>query len=184
MFARTPRLFLRPGWADDAAALAAAIGEEAIVRNLATAPWPYGVEEARAFLARPAEPGYPTFLAFARTSGPPRLIGACGLSPTPAGEIELGYWIARPHWGLGYATEAGHAVLQTARALGHARLIASHFADNPASGRVLAKLGFRPTGRVERRHSQGRGGAAASVLYALYTDRGTMRAEPLVALAA
>ncbi|MBA3730647.1 MAG: GNAT family N-acetyltransferase, partial [Sphingomonas sp.] len=41
MFTRTARLLLRPGWAEDAPALAAAIGDERIVRNLATAPWPY-----------------------------------------------------------------------------------------------------------------------------------------------
>src|SRR3989344_9521016 len=39
MFARTERLLLRPGWQEDAPALAKAIGEEGVVRNLATAPW-------------------------------------------------------------------------------------------------------------------------------------------------
>ena len=53
MFARTKRLLLRPGFAEDAEALARAIGDETIVRNLATAPWPYGEAEATAFLARP-----------------------------------------------------------------------------------------------------------------------------------
>ena len=41
MFARTPRLLLRPGFPEDAPALVAAIADQAIVRNLATAPWPY-----------------------------------------------------------------------------------------------------------------------------------------------
>ncbi len=44
MFARTERLLLRPGWLEDAPALARAIGEEAVVRNLARAPWPYGMD--------------------------------------------------------------------------------------------------------------------------------------------
>ena len=52
MFARTERLLLRPAWSEDAAALAAAIGDEAIVRNLATAPWPYALEHAESFIAR------------------------------------------------------------------------------------------------------------------------------------
>ena len=43
MFARTTRLLLRPGWAEDAEALAQAIGDEMIVRNLSTAPWPYAL---------------------------------------------------------------------------------------------------------------------------------------------
>ena len=53
MFARTERLLLRPGWAEDAPALAAAIADEMIVRNLATAPWPYRLAR-RGSLPRPA----------------------------------------------------------------------------------------------------------------------------------
>src|SRR5690606_28343339 len=51
MFARTDRLLLRPGWAEDAPALHAAIAEPAVVRNLARAPWPYRLTDAQAFLA-------------------------------------------------------------------------------------------------------------------------------------
>ena len=69
MFARTERLLLRPGWAEDAPALAAAIADEMIVRNLATAPWPYSLRDAEAFLAQPRDPVLPSFLIFARTDG-------------------------------------------------------------------------------------------------------------------
>ena len=79
MFARTERLLLRPGWAEDAPALAAAIADEKIVRNLATAPWPYGLRDAEAFLAQPRDPALPSFLIFERTDGDPRLVGSCGL---------------------------------------------------------------------------------------------------------
>ena len=96
MFARTERLLLRPGWQEDAPALARAIGEEAVVRNLATAPWPYGEAQAQEFLAKPIDPDQPRFLIFARTGGAPRLVGGCGISPSPEGELEMGYWIARP----------------------------------------------------------------------------------------
>ena len=48
MFARTPRLLLRPGFPEDAPALAAAIADEQIVRHLATAPWPYRMRDATA----------------------------------------------------------------------------------------------------------------------------------------
>jgi hypothetical protein len=54
MFARTRRLFLRPAWPEDAAALAATIADVAIVRNLATAPWPYSIEDARMKIAKDA----------------------------------------------------------------------------------------------------------------------------------
>ena len=62
MFARTERLLLRPGWAEDAPALARAIADETVVRNLATAPWPYSLEDAEAFLASPRDPAMPSFL--------------------------------------------------------------------------------------------------------------------------
>lgn len=156
MFARTERLLLRPGWREDAPALAAAIGDEGIVRNLATAPWPYGEKEAEEFLSSPGDSHLPDFLIFARTLGAPRLVGGCGIKRREEGGIELGYWIARPYWGLGFATEAGKAVVQIARAMNLPRLQASHFLDNPASGNVLRKIGFRPTGRVALRHSRAR----------------------------
>ena len=167
MFARTARLLLRPGWTEDAPALAAAIADETIVRNLATAPWPYGLKEAEAFLASPKDPLLPTFLLFARTTGAPELVGACGLGRRPSGAVELGYWIARAHWGKGFATEAGIQLIEIARTLGLARLEASHLLDNPASGRVLEKLGFTPTGFTAERMSCARGGEATTRLLRL-----------------
>ncbi|MEJ7925448.1 GNAT family N-acetyltransferase [Sphingobium sp. AN641] len=158
MFARTPRLLLRPGWIEDAPALARAIGDQGIVRNLTRAPWPYGPDDAQAFLASRAGQSLPHCLIFTRTLGAPRLVGGCGLSADADGAPELGYWIARAYWGLGFATEASRALLQAARAAGITGIGAMHFADNPASGNVLRKLGFRPTGRTGQRHSVARGG--------------------------
>jgi len=156
MFARTPRLLLRPGWPEDAAALYGAIADEAIVRNLARAPWPYTMDDAVDFLSREHDPLQPTFVIIKRTRGTPHLIGGCGISAQEDGSLELGYWIARPYWGLGFATEAASTVMQIARATGLQGIRCSHFVDNPASGRVIRKLGFRPTGRVEPRFSAGR----------------------------
>ena len=168
MFARTKRLLLRPGWAQDAPALFRAIADEGIVRNLASAPWPYDLGHARAFLDTERRPDEASFLVFRRTAGAPRLIGSAGLGRNPDGAIELGYWISRPHWGLGYATEAGRAIVAIARdALRLKRISAGHFLDNPASGRVLEKLGFTPTGAVADRYSCGRREAAPSKLFAL-----------------
>ncbi|MCW2336227.1 RimJ/RimL family protein N-acetyltransferase [Sphingobium sp. B2D3A] len=165
MFARTPRLLLRPGWPEDAQALYAAIADEAIVRNLARAPWPYTLDDAVDFLAGDHDPLQPKFLVMKRTQGIPRLIGSCGIHTQDDGALELGYWIARPYWGLGFATEAASAVMQIARATGVRNIRASHFTDNPASGRVLRKLGFRPAGRPEPRHSRGRNRADLCQFY-------------------
>jgi len=175
MFARTDRLLLRPGWAEDAPALARAIADEQIVRNLATAPWPYALKDAEAFLAAPRDPVMPSFLITERTAGEPRIVGACGLGRRPSGAVELGYWIARPHWGQGFATEAARALIDIARAMKLPRLEGSHFVDNPASGRVLEKLGFVPTGLSATRYSCARGGEAVSRLYRLrLIERGEM----------
>jgi RimJ/RimL family protein N-acetyltransferase len=157
MFARTPRLLLRPGFPEDAPALAHAIADEAIVRNLSVVPWPYTVRDAEAFLASPRDPVLPSFLIFERTDGPPRLIGSCGLGRRPSGAVELGYWIARGSWGRGFATEAGGALVAIARALALPQLEASHFIDNPASARVLDKLGFESTGLIAPRMNCARG---------------------------
>lgn len=158
MFARTDRLLLRPGWREDAPALFDAIADPAIVRNLATAPWPYRLSDAEAFLGRERAANEPAFLIFRRTNGAPELIGGVGFGPVDDESVELGYWLARPFWGQGYATEAAGAAIAIARhALPVQRIEAGHFLDNPASGRVLAKLGFRTGGEVVLRHSLARG---------------------------
>ena len=56
MFARTPRLLLRPGWMEDAPMLARTIGDPSVLRNLTRAPSPYGLDDAEAFLALPQHP--------------------------------------------------------------------------------------------------------------------------------
>jgi RimJ/RimL family protein N-acetyltransferase len=168
MFARTTRLLLRPGWTEDAPALFRAIDDEAIVRNLASVPWPYRPADAEAFLATERRPEEPTLLILRRTAGAPELVGTIGIGRRANGELEFGYWIGRPYWGHGYATEAGRALAAIARdTLRLGTLHAGHFLDNPASGRVLEKIGFRPTGVVAPRFSAGRGGTAPCRLFRL-----------------
>lgn len=168
MFHRSERLFLRPAFPEDSGAIFAGIGDESIVRNLAQAPWPYTLDDARSFAARPQDIRLPHFLVTVPGTG---VIGSAGLSEHE-GEPEIVYWIAKGHWGRGYATEAAGAVLRIARTLGHRRIVAGHFADNPASGRVLRKLGFVPTGRPGRRFSLARGGMVDSVEYARDLEAG------------
>lgn len=166
MFFRSERLFLRPGWPEDWDELNARIADAGIVRNLATAPWPYTPGDAQEFLAREDDPRCPRLLVTLPSADGSELIGCTGFTPGEAG-AELGYWIARPYWGQGYATEAARAALTLVRTLGHRRIVASHFQDNPASGRVLGKLGFRAMGKKVMRFSAGRGTAAPALTYAL-----------------
>jgi RimJ/RimL family protein N-acetyltransferase len=167
MFARTERLLLRPGWADDAPALHEAIADEAVAFKLARLPWPYTRDDALAYLGLERKDGDANFLIFTRTSGAPRLVGGVGIHDE-GGLPEIGYWIARRYWGLGFATEAGRAVVDIARhTLRLPRLVSGHFIDNPASGHVLRKLGFRATGRIVSRANRARGTDVPCALYAL-----------------
>jgi RimJ/RimL family protein N-acetyltransferase len=182
MFALTPRLTLRPGWPEDAPALARAIGHEAVVRNLALAPWPYDGRDAEDFLSLFRSPQQPSFLIFDNTGSAPLLVGGIGIDLDGHDGPDLGYWIKPDAWGRGYATEAGRAVLMMARyTLRLGLLHAGHFVDNPASGRVLAKLGFRPTGLVVPRASRARAHAASCVLYELDLDEARTEPMPLAA---
>jgi RimJ/RimL family protein N-acetyltransferase len=70
---------------------------------------------------------------------------------------ETGYWIGRDYWGRGFATEALEgAMVWASRKWKRRALVAGHFADNPASGRVLEKAGFLYTGEVRKPFSRAR----------------------------
>lgn len=167
MFARTPRLTLRPGWPEDAPALARAIGDERVVTMLSRAPWPYALDDAQQFLSGPRPANDAFFLILSHEADYPCIVGGIGISLEAHGH-ELGYWLAPDVWGRGYATEAGRAVVAIARhGLGLKQLHAGHYVDNPASGRVLTKLGFRPTGAVVPRHSRARGHEAPCAVFEL-----------------
>ena len=80
------------------------------------------------------------------------VIGYCGLLASgrgPEGEYEIAYELLRRTWGQGYATEAAAVVVDWARSSGFERLWATVWEWNPASLRVLAKVGFTRTGRRE-----------------------------------
>ncbi|CAN5227916.1 GNAT family N-acetyltransferase [soil metagenome] len=181
MFARTARLTLRPAWLEDAPQLAAAIGHECVTRNLSKVPWPYGLGDAEAFLSHPRGPHDIFCLILAHEGEQPCLIGGIGMAAIEDGH-EFGYWLTPHAWGRGYATEAGRAMIASARhTLGLCSLKAGHFTDNPASGRVLTKLGFRPTGRVAPRQALARGGEAPCADFVLELADGDCRMDRLAA---
>ena len=80
-------------------------------------------------------------------------------------DLEFGYWIGEPFWGKGFASEACRGLMAEAdRHFGSTPLKAGVFSDNPASLRVLEKLGFKPTGKTEAYFSMARLKKAESVL--------------------
>jgi RimJ/RimL family protein N-acetyltransferase len=142
----TPRLVLRPIRLDDAPAVTAILADAAVARNLRGPPYPYTLADAESYLGR-AIAEADTLLWALELAGV--LIGTTALDEfAPDGHCaELGYYLARAHWGQGYASEAARAVADYAFThLGCERLVSGHAADNPASGAVLAKLGFRIVG--------------------------------------
>ena len=80
-----------------------------------------------------------------------RMIGVADIDEIREQDGSLGYWFDRSEWGQGYAHEAACAVVRFAREdAGLLKLTAGHAYDNPASGRILSKLGFRPFDVVPR----------------------------------
>jgi RimJ/RimL family protein N-acetyltransferase len=167
----TERLLLRPQTADDIAGIVVLLNDYDIARNLANVPHPYTEADAQGFLGRwNAERASGAAYPFLVTRKPDhRPIGGCGLRRGERGVYELGYWLGKPYWGQGYASEAARRVAGFAfRELDVPVVKASYFHDNPASGRVLAKLGAVPAG-VEHHDCLARGHAVYS--HAVMLDR-------------
>ncbi len=78
------------------------------------------------------------------------LVGMAGWFRNDDGLIEIGYAIHRDHRGKGYATKAAGMVVAVLRESGCTEPVyAQYFQDNEASGRVLAKLGFKQVRATE-----------------------------------
>jgi RimJ/RimL family protein N-acetyltransferase len=145
-------LLLRPPEQADVPFIASLMSDFDVVKNLSRAPYPYRDDHAREFLGRQEEgriKGTDFVFAIMR-KGDGAFLGASGVHLRENG-FELGYWLGKPYWKQGYATEAGAEVLAFAfRNLRADRVWAGWFHDNPKSGNVLRKLGFRPDGADER----------------------------------
>jgi [ribosomal protein S5]-alanine N-acetyltransferase len=138
----TKRLTLRSFRREDVAEFTRLAGDWAVASMTSDIPFPFMQSEAMAWL-RPVRGE----VRFAIELGG-RLIGGAGYYRRPSGAAELGFWLGRPWWGRGFATEAAQAVLRLGfRDQRLPGFTSAHFADNRASERVLIKLGFEATGR-------------------------------------
>ena len=146
----TARLMLVPLTPAHAEPLFALLDDWEVVRMLAAVPWPLTLDDVASHAAglQHQSPARADFVITAR-NGP---VGMCtvkapGTGRPPRAMPRLGYWIGRRHWGQGYATEALEALAGYAfRSFGGNLTGAGVFADNPASRRVLEKLGFERAG--------------------------------------
>ncbi len=149
----TRRLLLRMPEPGDVAAITQQAGVFDVADTTLKIPHPYTVQDARNWI-RDAGKQYRAgtllqWVIFLR--GHNELIGAIGLSGIDQAHrhAELGYWIGKPWWQNGFATEAARAVVEFAfsETVLH-RIHAHHFARNPASGKVLQKIGMQYEGRL------------------------------------
>lgn len=149
---RTARLVLRPFSPADAAAVHRAVALRDVAAMTASIPHPYPDGAALAWIeAQPAAFARGESVLFAVTAAE-SVVGAVGLQIEAAhAKAELGYWIAKPQWGKGYATEAARAAVRFGFETLHLeRIHARVMTANRASARVLAKLGFAREGVLRR----------------------------------
>lgn len=147
----TARLKLRPYTEDDIADLVPLVGTREVAATTLRIAHPYTEQNAKDFLPLTQEPDRIWLAITLRSDG--RQIGGVGLRlELQHDHAELGYWLGVPYWGQGYATEAAREMLRYGfEDLALHRVCASHFSHNPASGRILRKLGMRYEG-CQRHH--------------------------------
>lgn len=149
----TERLLLRTPEPGDAAKIAKWLSDYEVAKNTATIPHPFTLQRAEALIASAAEQlakgeAY-DFAIVHKATGV--LIGYCALN-LDDGAYKLSYWLGRLFWNQGYGTEAAKRVLGFAfRDLKAEKVMATWFDDNPGSGHVLEKLGFKPVGDYRRK---------------------------------
>jgi len=169
----TPRLVLRRFALADAPDVQRLAGERDIARYTLSIPHPYADGMAEQWIGSHDErlaSGQGTAFAITLRSGG-LLIGAIGLEINQEHHrAELGYWIGKPYWGQGYCTDAARAVVRFAfEDLKLNRVHASHFSNNPASGRVMQKVGMRHEASL-RQHIHKWGKYEDLEIYALLKD--------------
>lgn len=150
----TPRLVLRPFDLADAADVQRLAGDWAIADTTLHIPHPYPNGAAEEWILRhrrDADLGGSVTLAVTRREDG-EMVGAISLDLDQRYDrAEMGYWIGRPYWGQGYCTEAAQALVRYGfEQLGLNRIYAIHFTRNPASGRVMQKVGMQYEGTLRQ----------------------------------
>jgi [ribosomal protein S5]-alanine N-acetyltransferase len=142
---KTARLMLRPPVHADALTMAALAGDWDIASMTGQLPYPYTLANAERYIAELPKDDTLELAFSILLNG--HLIGVCGYAALNLEAAGIGYWIGKPYWGQGFATQAASAMIDYCfDHVGFASLTCSHFVGNVASARVIEKLGFSPTG--------------------------------------
>lgn len=153
----TDRLLLTPPSQSDLEDITAQINStEEIPRNIFNIPNPYTLADAENWLAICHE-GWKSGSAFRfalRDKRSGRFIGMIGLHPVNEHrKAEVGYWLGKEFHGRGYAGEALMAVLRFGfETLDLNKIFATHFTQNPASGKVMEKAGMKHEGFLKQEY--------------------------------
>jgi len=154
---KSERLLLRPFVLSDANRVQLLAGNKAIASTTLNIPHPYEDGMAEEWIGTHQERFEKGELHnFAiEIQASKELIGAIGLVVNAEhAHAELGYWIGEPYWNQGYCTEAAFEVLRYGFVeIGLHRIHANHLSRNPASGRVMEKVGMLHEG-CRRQHYQ------------------------------
>jgi len=150
------RLVLRALSQDDAQTVARLAGRREITHTTISIPHPCSVKQAQQWIATHAgQQDSSKETAFGiTTKADGQLIGVVGLREidTEHAQAEIGCWIGVEWWGNGYAAEAAKTVIDYAfQELKLNRIYGHYMVRNPASGRVLAKIGMKPEGLLRQR---------------------------------
>lgn len=147
----TPRLLLRSYHHDDAVRFTELVNDPGVYRNVGRIRAGQTLDDTHRIQAERAEKNRRGESAGRVITLAGELIGLVGGGKNAeTGIFEIGYWLTPDVWGLGYATEAAGAFKQhLVERFGAQQLTAEYLVDNPASGRVLRKLGFVETARGE-----------------------------------
>jgi ribosomal-protein-alanine N-acetyltransferase len=170
---RTERLILRPFELSDAKIVQQKAGDKAIAETTVNIPHPYPDGLAEEWIST-HQPKFESgeLINYAITlEKTGELIGAVGLVVNKRfNHAELGFWIDKDFWGKGYATEAARAVMDYGfNKFGLHKIFAHHMTKNPASGRVMKKLGMREEGLLKE-HLLRSGKYEDAVLYGVLKD--------------
>jgi ribosomal-protein-alanine N-acetyltransferase len=147
---RTERLVLRAFETADAPRVQELAGTREVALNTMNIPHPYPPGGAQEWIASQDEKRAQGHVNFAIDDG--ELVGCIGLRVQSELErAEIGYWIGKPFWGRGYATEAAEAIIRYGfEELNLHRIYAGYFSRNEKSARIMIKNGMKYEGTLRQ----------------------------------
>ena len=170
---KTEKLVLRPFRIEDAPLVQKYAGDHKIAEMTGTIPHPYSLEMAKEWIPLHKQ-NWETKRSLTLAMVPvntSEIVGCVSLIfSMNHRRAELGYWVGVPHWGNGYCTDASRAIVQYGfDNLEIDKITSAHMTKNPASGKVLQKIGMQKEGLL-RKQMVRLGQAEDLVVFGLFRD--------------